>query len=196
MMLKTFFLFLVGIAPLVAQSPFGFGLKAGVPLNDALSADPSAPLAYVESTHRYVIGPFVEVRLPARFSVELDALYRSYDYRQTLNSRIGASASTSVSPGAWEFPLLARKALFGGPVQPYIEGGVALSHLSVADVVELNHRNNYGIVLGAGVSLHVGLFRIAPELRYSGWAFKDFDSPTGSLQSNRNQMAVLVGIGF
>jgi len=193
MMLKTFFLFLVGIAPLVAQSPFGFGLKAGVPLNDALSADPSAPLAYVESTHRYVIGPFVEVRLPARFSVELDALYRSYDYRQLPGDFI---ASRSVSPGAWEFPVLARKALLGGPIQPYIEGGVALSHLSVADVVELNHRNNYGIVLGVGVSLHLGLFRIAPELRYSGWAFKDFDSPTGSLQSNRNQVAVLVGIGF
>ena len=179
---------------MLAQSPFGFGLKVGVPLNDALSADPTAAIPYVENTHRYVIGPFVEVRLPSRFSVEVDALYRSYDYRQTLASRVGAAAS--VSPGAWEFPVLARKALLGGPIQPSIEGGVALSHLSVGDVVELNHRNNYGIVLGAGVSLHLGLFRIAPELRYNGWAFKNFDSPTGSLQSNRNQVAVLVGIGF
>ncbi len=192
-MRKTFFLFLVGIAPVLAQSPFGFGLKAGVPLNDALSADPSAAIPYVENTHRYIIGPFVEVRLPSRFSVEVDALYRSYDYRQAPSY---LSAPRSVSPGAWEFPVLARKALFGGPVQPYIEGGVALSHLSVADVIELNHRNNYGIVLGAGVSLHLGLFRIAPELRYNGWAFKNFDSPTGSLQSNRNQAAVLVGISF
>ena len=191
---KTFFLFLVGIAPVLAQSPFGFGLKAGVPLNDALSADPNAVIPYVESTHRYIIGPFVEVRLPSRFSVEVDALYRSYDYQQQATSRLGGASS--VSSGAWEFPVLARKALFGGPIQPYIEGGVALSHLSVADVVELNHRNNYGIVLGAGVSLHLGLFRIAPELRYNGWAFKNFDSPTGSLQSNRNQAAVLVGISF
>jgi hypothetical protein len=188
-MLKTFFLFFVGIAPVLAQSPFGFGLKAGVPLNDALSANPSSVIPYVESTHRYIIGPFVEVRLPARFSIEVDALYRSYDYR-----RIGIG--TGVSPGAWEFPVLARKAFFGGPVQPYLEGGVALSHLSVSDVVELNHRNNFGIVLGAGVSLHLGLFRIAPELRYNGWAFKNFDSPLGSLQSNRNQAAFLVGISF
>src|SRR5579871_4609294 len=130
-MRKTFFLFLVGIAPLLAQSPFGFGLKAGVPLNDALSADPSASIPYVENTHRYVIGPFVEVRLPSRFSVEVDALYRSYDYRQTLATR--ADVAASVSPGAWEFPVLARKALFGGPIQPYVEGGVALSHLSVSD---------------------------------------------------------------
>jgi hypothetical protein len=191
MMLKTFLLFFVGIAPVIAQSPFGFGLKAGVPLNDALSADSTAAVPYVENTHRYIIGPFVEVRLPSRFSVEVDALYRSYDYRQELGFFM-----RSVSPGAWEFPVLARKALLGGPIQPYIEGGVALSHLSVSDVVELNHRNNYGIVLGAGVSLHLGLFRIAPELRYNGWAFKDFDSPTGSLQSNRNQAAVLVGISF
>jgi opacity protein-like surface antigen len=193
-MRKTFFLFFVGIAPLLAQLPFGFGLKAGVPLNDALSADPNAVIPYVENTHRYIIGPFVEVRLPTRFSVEVDALYRSYDYRQLLGGP--GFAAASVSPGAWEFPVLARKALFGGPIQPYIEGGVALSHLSVGDVVELNHRNNYGIVLGAGVSLHLGLFRVAPELRYNGWAFKNFDSPTGSLQSNRNQVAVLVGIGF
>ncbi len=193
-MLKTFILFVVGIAPALAQLPFGFGLKAGVPLNDALSADPSAAVPYVESTHRYIIGPFVEVRLPARFSIEVDALYRSYDYRQVVNSRVGALQP--VSPSAWEFPVLAHKALFGGPIQPYVEGGVALSHLSVADVVELNHRNNYGIVLGAGVSLHLGLFRIAPEIRYNGWAFKNFDSPLGSLQSNRNQAAFLVGISF
>jgi opacity protein-like surface antigen len=192
-MRKTFFLFLVGVAPLLAESPFGFGLKAGVPLNDALSADPSAAIPYLESTHRYVIGPFVEVRLPSRFSVEVDALYRSYEYRQAPGDFF---VPRSVSPGAWEFPVLARKALLGGPIQPYIEGGVALSHLSVADVLELNHRNNYGIVLGAGISLHLGLFRITPELRYNGWAFKDFDSPTGSLQSNRNQAAVLVGISF
>jgi hypothetical protein len=192
-MRKTFFLLLVGIAPLLAESPFGFGLKAGVPLNDALSADPSAAIPYFESTHRYVMGPFVEVRLPSRFSVEVDALYRSYEYRQAPGDFF---VPRSVSPGAWEFPVLARKALLGGPIQPYIEGGVALSHLSVADVLELNHRNNYGIVLGAGISLHLGLFRISPELRYNGWAFKDFDSPTGSLQSNRNQAAVLVGISF
>jgi len=107
-MLKTFFLFFVGIVPVVAQSPFGFGLKAGVPLNDALSADLGAPVAYVESTHRYIIGPFVEVRLPARFSVEVDALYRSYEYRQLSGWVV---APPAVSPGAWEFPVLARKAL-------------------------------------------------------------------------------------
>lgn len=188
-MYKTFLLLLVAAGLAFAQ-PFGFGLKAGVPLNDALAVGPGGAISYAQSTHRYVIGPFVEIRLPGRFSVELDALYRSYNYRRTL------PGAQSVSPGAWEFPLLAKKGLFGGPIEPYIEGGVALAHLSVNDVLELNHRNNYGIVLGAGVAVHLGLVRISPEIRYNGWVFRGFDSPVGMLQSNRSQATVLVGIGF
>jgi opacity protein-like surface antigen len=187
---KKLILFLVATAAALAQSPFGFGLKAGVPLNDALSTTPGGAINYFQSTHRYTIGPYAELRLPAGFSVELDALYRSYSFRQAL------SAAPTVSTGAWEFPLLAKKSLFGGPIQPYIEGGVALSHLSVNDVLELNHRNNYGIVLGAGVSLHLGGIRVTPEIRYNGWAFQGFSSPFGNLHSNRNQASVLVGIGF
>ena len=183
-------IFLLATSAALAQSPFGFGLKAGIPLSDALATTPGGAINYVQSTHRYTIGPYAEFRLPSGFSVELDALYRSYSFRQT------SAVPASVSTGAWEFPLLAKKSLFGGPIQPYIEGGVALSHLSVNDVLELNHRNNYGIVLGAGVSLHLGGIRVTPELRYNGWAFQGFSSPLGNLHSNRNQATVLVGIGF
>ena len=191
---KKLILFLLATGAALAESPFGFGLKAGVPLSDALSTSPGGAINYVQSTHRYTIGPYAEFRLPSGFSVELDALYRSYDYGQVGNSRV--DVPQAVSTGVWEFPLLAKKSLLGGPIQPYIEGGVALSHLSVNDVLELNHRNNYGIVLGAGVSLHVGGIRVTPEIRYNGWAFQNFSSPFGNLHSNRNQPTVLVGIGF
>jgi len=190
---KKLILFLLATAAALAQSPFGFGIKAGVPLNDALATTPGGAINYFQSTHRYTIGPYGEFRLPSGFSVELDALYRSYDYGQSGNKAV---IPLSVSAGVWEFPLLAKKSLFGGPIQPYIEGGVALSHLSVNDVVELNHRNNYGIVLGAGLSLHLGGVRVTPEIRYNGWAFQSFSSPFGGLNSNRNQATVLVGIGF
>jgi opacity protein-like surface antigen len=190
---KKLVLFLLATAAALAESPFGFGLKAGVPVSDALSTTPSGAINYFQSTHRYTIGPYAEFRLPSGFSVELDALYRSYDYGQPAGDFL---QSRSVSVGAWEFPLLAKKSLFGGPIQPYIEGGVALSHLSVNDVLELNHRNNYGIVLGAGLSLHLGSIRVTPEIRYNGWAFQNFSSPFGNLHSNRNQATVLVGIGF
>ena len=187
---KTFFLLLVSSTLVLAESPFGFGLKAGVPLNDALSTTPGGAIDYFQSTNRFTIGPFAEFRLPSGFSVEIDALYRSYSFRQAL------PAAPSVSTNAWEFPVLAKKSLFGGPIQPYVEGGVALSHLSVKDVAELNHSNNYGIVLGAGVSFHVGPVRVAPEIRYNGWAFQNFSSPFGGLHSNRNQATVLVGVSF
>ena len=191
---RKLILFLLATAAALAESPFGFGLKAGVPLNDALSTTPGGAINYFQSTHRYTIGPYAEFRLPSGFSVELDALYRSYDYGQVGNSRV--ATPQAVSAGVWEFPLLAKKSLFSGPIQPYIEGGVALSHLSVNDVLELNHRNNYGIVLGAGLSLHLGAVRVTPEIRYNGWAFQNFSSPIGGLHSNRNQATVLVGIGF
>jgi opacity protein-like surface antigen len=191
---KTFSLLLVSLLAsstfILAQSPFGFGLKAGVPLNDALSTTPGGAVDYVQSTHRFTIGPFAEFRLPSGFSLEVDALYRSYSFRQDVPQ------ASSVSTNAWEFPVLAKKSLFGGPVRPYIEGGVALSHLSVKDVAELNHTNNYGIVLGAGVSIHAGPVRVAPEIRYNGWAFQNFSSPFGGLHSNRNQATVLVGVSF
>jgi len=187
---KKIFLFLAAMAGVQAQSPFGFGLKAGVPLNDALSTTPGGAIDYFQSTHRFTIGPFAEVRLPGGFAVELDALYRSYSFRQALPQ------APSVPANAWEFPVLAKKRWFGGPISPYIEGGVALSHLSVKNVAELNHNNNYGIVLGAGVSLNLGVIRVAPEIRYNGWAFQSFSSPFGGLRSNRNQAIVLVGIGF
>ena len=188
---KNLILFLLATAAALAESPFGFGLKAGVPLSDALSTTPGGAINYFQSTHRYTIGPYAEFRLPSGFSVELDALYRSYEYGQSGNK---VAIPQTISAGVWEFPLLAKKSLFGGPIQPYIEGGVALSHLSVNDVIELNHRNNYGIVLGAGVSLHLGLIRVMPEIRYNGWAFRNIS--IGGLHSNRNQATVLVGIGF
>jgi opacity protein-like surface antigen len=186
-MQRTFLLFLVCASAAFAQI-IGAGLKVGAPLTDALNVNPSNAISYVESTHRYVVGPYFELRLPERFSVEFDALYRSYEYQRF--------AGPSVSPSVWEFPLLAKKTLFGGPLQPYVEGGVSLAHVSVNDVIELNHRTNYGVVLGAGVSFHLGFVKIAPELRYNGWAFRNFDSPDGALQSNRNQASLLVGIGF
>ncbi len=189
-MLKTGFLLALMASSLAAQ-PFNLGLKAGVPLTDALSAQSNGPVQYVESTHRYIVDPYLELHLPLRFAVEIDALYRSYDFRRVV------PAATGQGVGAWEFPVLAKYRFLGGPVRPYLAGGVAFSRLTnVAEVAELNHHNNYGIVLGGGVELHLGLVRITPELRWEGWTLQNISSPLGGLSSNRNQASLLVGIGF
>src|ERR1700688_701200 len=92
---KTFILLFVSSTFILALSPFGFGLKAGVLLNDALSITPGGAINYFEDTHRFTIGPYAEFRLPSGFSVELDALYRSYDYGQVGNSKVVATQSVS-----------------------------------------------------------------------------------------------------
>jgi hypothetical protein len=79
-------------------------------------------------------------------------------------------------------------------VKPYVEGGLDFSHLSdVSGLFSLNHNSNFGVVLGAGVQLNLLVLRLSPEIRYTGDALKNF---TGIVDSNRNQLAFLVGIGF
>jgi opacity protein-like surface antigen len=174
----------------VAQ-PIGGGIKFGVPLNDAFNIHSPNPLRYVADTHRYTVGPYVEFRLPAGFAIEFDALYKSYEYRVAMPVPAQTSASS------WEFPLMGKWKFIPGPVQPYFEAGAAYAHLTdVPSVVELNTKNNYGVVAGAGVELHLGKLRITPEVRYNGWARRFFISPGDYLTSNRNQATFLVGFGF
>lgn len=189
-MYQTFLLLFVLSFPALAQ-PIGVGLKAGIPLNDALTLKPSTAVQYLQDTHRYTVGPYLELRLPANLVIEIDALYRSYEFQRVIPTQPKQAVSS------WEFPVLAKYKLFGGPIQPYIEGGVSFSRLTdIPDIVELSHRNNYGVVIGGGIELHLGKFRITPEVRYNGWVFRGIESPLGQLQSNRNQAVILVGFGF
>src|ERR1035437_9105386 len=172
------------------SSPIGIGVKGGVPLNDAFVVKQTNPVDYVADTHRYTLGPYVELRLPAGFGVEVDALYKTYEYRQVV-----PSPTLDQNSHAWEFPFLIKKRFFPGPVKPYLEAGAAFSHLSIGNVRELSDRNAWGLVVGGGVDLKLGPLHIMPEIRYTGWTSRHFDSPGTSLQSNRNQAAVMLGIG-
>jgi opacity protein-like surface antigen len=174
-----------------SSSPIGFGVKGGVPLNDAFVVRQENPVDYIADTHRYTFGPYVEVRLPAGFGVELDALYQTYEYRQVV-----PAPTIDQNSHAWEFPLVVKKRFLPGPVKPYLEAGAAFSHLSVGDLRELNDRNTWGFVLGGGVDLKVGPLHFTPEVRYTRWTSREFDSPGTLLQSNLNVAAVMLGIGF
>ena len=185
----------------LAQSPFGLGLKAGVPLSDALSTSPGGAINYFQSTHRYTIGPYAEFRLPSGFSVELDALYRSYSFRQAL------SAAPTVSTGAWEFPLLAKYRFPGKFFRPFIDAGVSWDKLSgltqtvrnavsTGSVAELNNSTTRGFVMGAGLDVKVLLIHLSPEVRYTHWGSAHFIDPAGLISSKQNQAEFLLGITF
>jgi opacity protein-like surface antigen len=184
MLAKTVLFVLVAAGYTIAQ-PLGAGLKIGVPATDAFKVFPvPSPSIFTGDSPRYTFGPYVELRLPANMGIEVDALYRSYDFR---SGTVGASASS------WEFPVLVKHRFPVPFAKPYFDAGVSFSRLSDIKFSSLNHRSNYGIVVGGGVEFNLLLIKISPELRYTGWAFRNFD---GQVESKRNQVAVLVGFGF
>jgi hypothetical protein len=156
-----------------------------VPLTDAFSTVETLSTPPVSASN-YELGVYGEVRLPAKFSLEIDALHRGY----TFNSQSGSTSASS-----WEFPILLKYHLLKGPVRPFVDGGVSFSHLSNVEslIVTPNHTSNFGVVLGAGVDVHALVLHISPEIRYTGDTLKNFDTV---IRSNRNQLTFLLGIGF
>jgi hypothetical protein len=175
-MLKTFLTLCVFSTAALAQ--FGIGLKLGVPASDAFRALQAQTVATAD---QYVLGPYVDLGLPGGNSIEIDALRRRY------NIAAPADAQT------WEFPVVFKHRLTSGVARPYIEGGAAFSRISDIRISTLKNRQNYGLVVGGGVELRLLFFRVSPEIRYTSWALRNFE---GTVQSNRNQLAVLVGVGF
>jgi len=185
-MLSKIVLCFFGAGAFASAQPFGAGIKLGVPATDAFKVLPVPTLAvFTGDSPRYTVGPYVELRLPARMAVEVDALYRTYNF---------SSAGVGTSASSWEFPVLVKHRFPVPVVKPFFDAGVSFLRLSDINLASLNHRSNYGVVVGGGVEFNLFLIKVSPEIRYTGWAFRNFD---GSLvQSNRNQLAVLFGFGF
>ena len=183
-MLHKTILSLFVVAGFASAQPFGAGFKVGLPLNGMMpSSIQNAPI-------RYTVGPYVELRLPARMAVEVEALYRSYDFlgSDPLSASVGASASS------WEFPVLIKHRFAAGPVRPYFDAGVSFSRLSDIRLQTLNHRSNYGVVIGGGLEFNLFLIKVSPEVRYTGWVLRNLDA--ASVQSKRSQVSILFGFGF
>jgi len=142
------------------SSPIGLGVKGGVPLNDAFVVREQNPVSYIADTHRYIVGPYVELRLPAGFGIELDALYQTYQYRQVV-----PSPTLRQNSHDWQFPLVVKYKFLPGPIKPYLEAGASFSHLSIHDVRELDDRNTWGLVVGGGLDIKAGPVHFTPELR-------------------------------
>ena len=199
------------------SQPVAFGIKAGVPLTDLLDATqfPPGNQGATSTTNPYIIGPTVEVRVPGSVSIEVDALFRHYRYRWYVYT-IGSGSHTAATGNAWEFPILVKHKLPGSFLKPYIDGGVALdrneglsaiidSYVSngsgsatmttqTSSPSELEHKTSAGVVIGGGADIHALVLHISPEVRYTRWASQHFGP--GSVNSNQNQVEVLLGITF
>lgn len=222
-------LLVVSSAGAHAQS-FTFGFKVGAPLTDFINTQPApsflpfsfgtVPSSY---TNRYLVGPTVELDLPFRLGVEVDALYRHYRFDSFQGTSLSSSnplfiaaISDYESTGAWEFPLLAKYRLPVPLVHPFVDAGIAWDtlqgfHQSVTFTVtgsppgpvrapppfgQPAHSTIAGFVVGGGVDVHALFIHITPELRYTRWDKRHFIGTDDGFWSNQNQVEVMVGITF
>jgi opacity protein-like surface antigen len=194
--------------------PLSFGIRAGVPLTDFIDSVNSGNSVVTSTTHRYIVGPSLELRLPAGFGVEVDALYRRLNYNASFNL-VDVFTNNQTTGNAWEFPLLVKYRVATPLIKPYIDAGLAFDTLSglkqtvVSTVApnrqtttttnnpsELKNSTTTGFVIGFGADIHALVLHISPEIRYTRWGSSHFTIPNGAAISNQNQAEFLVGFTF
>lgn len=195
-----------------SAQPVSIGVMGGVPITDAFETAQGNNSAYFTYTHRYVVGPTVQFHLPARFSLEVDALYRhlGFDYQAT-----SPSTFTTTRANSWEFPVLIKFEITPGPVRPFVDAGASFRHITgvkqlqqvisagtlgtveVNNPPEFNKENDIGFTFGGGLTFKIGWVRISPELRYTRWGSETFRDPINSLlHTSRNQGDFLLSFTF
>jgi hypothetical protein len=192
-------------SPVAISQPVGGGVKAGLPINAAFTLTGTG---FKAERPAYIVGPFVEFRLPARLAIEIAALYErpriQYDFPVT---GLGRQISAEVRASTWQLPLVVKYRFAGDPVRvrPFVLGGVAAYWVggiaqrgeiieplpadirSRLDRVATNFVNRGGVA-GGGVEFQAGPLRIAPELRYTRWAITrtaGFEIVTFNLEQSR-----------
>ena len=201
-------LLLCGVAPAFSQL-VAVGVKAGVPLTDALSTINNGFGTATTSTGRWLIGPTAEVHLPFRLSFEVDALYRQESYTvgttssasipagsqltSTFSSGPNLFSSTHYSVGDWQIPFLGKYELHGGLLRPFVDAGVTYRHVSGSSY--FLQPNSAGFTIGGGLTVKFLFLRLSPELRYTRWGNKQANN--GELVTGSgNQADFLVGFTF
>ncbi len=200
---KTLFIFLFTCAIALCQLPVSIGVKGGVGLTDAYGSTSSAsisagsslnsfqqvPAAFQSDSKDYIVGPFIDVRLPLGLGVEADALYRGLHLQDNLTSPVVRSTNTT-----WEFPILAKYTLRLPVIKPYVDAGPSFRTTTDAT----RYLSNKGVAAGIGVDIHALFIHISPEMRYTHWGTDSIPSGISNIvaHSDQNQAEFLVGISF
>jgi hypothetical protein len=211
MLNKLFITTLCFAAAAYAQLPISVGVKGGVSLTDAFQTTstsvtiPSLPFfssgSYSASTYSdskdYIVGPFVELRLPFGFAAEADALYRPVSLAIAGSSPGYGSYKTSERYTTWEISALAKYRFRHIPlIRPFVSVGPTFR--PTASYV--NFLSNAGISAGGGVEFKLLFLRIAPEVRYTHWGADGGSAYASSTYqafvSGKNQAEFLVGLSF
>lgn len=202
--------FVFGAPAVFAQLPIGFGVKGGVALTDAFNTSStsesiasgttlvqtsSVSLSSYSDAKDYLIGPFVELRLPFGLGAEVDALYRPLSFA-TSNTSTSGTFYTSERFSSWEFPVLGKYRFKSHIVRPYVDAGPSFRSVSGSAGP---YFSNHGFAAGAGVDFKLLLLHISPEIRYTRWASGSPSVATAvypATDPKLNQVELLVGISF
>jgi hypothetical protein len=200
-------MFLLAGSRTASAQLISIGVKGGLPITDQVSSrnDESRP---------YIIGPSIEVRLPAGFAVEAAALYERIGSSSTFiygrQDSTTASVTTRQRGNSWEFPLLGKYYFrpHSASWQPYLGTGYSFrtvhlttdgsilsgDFLNAPSVAPYHIERGTGLGIGAtfaaGVRFRYNRFAVLPEIRYTRWG-----DPNES-QRPRNDAKFLLGITF
>ena len=183
-----------------------FGVRAGIPINNLISAGQGRSA----STDRYAIGPTIEVKLPFRFAGSCDFLYEQI--------ALGlSSGSLTATVHRWELPVLLKYDMASGPARPFVHVGISFNRIFGVEsasecgrgifgehfyrvegttVAELRHRGTHGAVIGGGVRFRWKAIHVSPELRMTRWVDRNFGVGDSALRSNLTELQILLGITF
>ena len=203
------------ITGVASGQAISFGVKGGVPFTEAIR--------YRDESRPYVIGGTVEVRLPAHFAIEADALYQRVGTSSgvsfllsgvnliPINSSV-QSFTNRLRGNSWEFPLLAKYYFrpHHAGWEPFLATGYSfrtirfkadtVSVISGTDIAPstVRNRSSYTSALDVGATLAAGL-----RLRSGRFAISPEirytrwgGSENNSSQLQRNEAKFLLGITF
>jgi hypothetical protein len=204
--------FLVGV-PALPQS-ISFGVTAGVPVTDPIGGERRGFKSnFSYGFPQYLVGPDVQLRLPLRLRVEVDALYRRLFVGDTFYNDIGGYVVNSgLKLDSWEIPFLVEYKFPGKSLHPFAGGGIAYRHFGVAqykqnylsvgvgvtpptlkNIYDVPNPHTVGAVVAAGIDFNLLFLRFSPQLRYSHWN-ESFTSGTGNTPNN--QLDIVMGVNL
>lgn len=176
-------------------------ISVGIVGGGALTTDfvpqtvPNTPYRAHSTSKDYVVGAMLAVSLPARLSVEVDALYRPMNFADT--GVLPNGTQTTVPPETvvtWEIPILLQYKFKEShlPLTPLVEVGPSFR---AAGNLNGTSPSTRGITAGAGIEAHLWKLNIAPQLRYTRWAA---DGAHGSFvpSTKQDQLELLVSFSI